>query len=305
MAGGDHHFRARSLHLVGLYDGRFQTLGRIFRHGHRPSPAGTAKILRAIGIHFPEIGDQKVQELPRFLVESAAPGIIAGIMESIGGLIFFFVNPDPPFPDIAKHSQNRAFDGKGHVFSRPVRSFTPGRAVSMPAFGHYQLFPPQFNDLIVYPLCHCPAQVIVPGEKTEIGHVPSLAGHGPVLPRKIEDAGGIGNRPGIIFHFPGVDGINDIGIQLIDGNPGRGIFKLVFQFVGEPFESFQIVLGQNPHLVSHLPLVFADDGHALRHDPDGNQQPPGHPVERGKIHPHRTIDRAPSAVGAFPEHDVL
>ena len=137
------------------------------------------------------------------------------------------------------------------------------------------VLPPQFNDFVVDPLRHRPAQFIVPGEETEIGHVPSLAGHGPILPGKIEDAGRIGDRPGIVFHLPGIDGINDIGIHLIDGNPGRRIFELILQFVGQPFEGLQVILRQNPHLVADLPLVFADDGYALRHDAHGNEQAPG------------------------------
>jgi hypothetical protein len=66
-----------------------------------------------------------------------------------------------------------------------------------------------------------------------------------------------------------------------------------------------MVFFQNAHLIPDFPLILAHDSDTLGHDSYRYEKTSRHAVESGEINAHRAIYRAPAAVRAFAEGNVL
>ena len=115
---------------------------------------------------------------------------------------------------------------------------------------------------------HRAAKFVIAVEQTEVGHVPAFARHRPVFAREVEDSRRLGDRAGIVLRLPGVDGIDDVGVRLINRNLNRRVVVFRLQLFFHPRENVEILLAQDSHLVAELPLIFRHMQYAGRHYSD-------------------------------------
>ena len=67
----------------------------------------------------------EVQELARFLVQTAAASVVTGIVEGNGGGVPRLVDLDLTFFDVVEHREDRALHDKVDVLGAPVLSLAP------------------------------------------------------------------------------------------------------------------------------------------------------------------------------------
>jgi len=207
--------------------------------------------------------------------------------------------------DVVEHRNDGAFHLEVHVRLAPIGAFAARGTIPVPAFADNELAGADLPDGLVDAPGTCAAELVVPVEEAEVGHVPAFRGHGPVLAGEVKDGGRLGNGAGVVLGLARIDGVDDIGSLLVDGDLDAGILEFILELFFHPFQSFQVILLENPHLVADLPLVLGNRSHALRHHSHVDKQTPGHAVEGGHVHAHGAIERAAAAVGALAEDNIL
>ena len=304
MARGHDDLGFRCGDLVGFDFADFETTFVVFAHCEGSATATTTEVVRAVGCHFHHICCRGIDHETDFIEKSPVSNQVARVMYGDNLAIQRFVEFYSSTPDIFPDEFNHRESVKIILCFEIIGAFPAHGSRTVATFTEYEAFAVQAVNLVVKIPGNLSCLFIITVEIPVVGHVVVFRREGPLFSCGVEYFchGRDGKREE--FRFPGVQGVKNVLVGLIQKDSGFLVFQFVLEFLFHPLDRVNKLFRGNTHVV---PCVdrrvdsclegFGYESHDRKHFTSFFH-------EEGNVHPDRTVFHTASAHATSPEQGV-